>query len=229
MDARKKVICLGANNPETIRFFRRISDTHELKGFIDNDPSKWGQEFFGFPIFGGIAEIAGLSSKGFYFVNLITRDCFTRHTTTLELLEQGAPLTNLIHPTVSLDMVRMGIGIYIQESVILQAEVVVGHNASIHMGSLIGHESTIGESAFVAHGCNLCGLVKVGKGAFVGAGATILPRLSIGEWSIVGAGSLVTKPVPPFTVVSGNPARKIRMIQPTDLMQRAKDLGLGDI
>jgi sugar O-acyltransferase (sialic acid O-acetyltransferase NeuD family) len=148
---------------------------------------------------------------------------------TLALLEQGAPLTNLIHPTVSLDMVHLGIGVYIQESVILQSEVVVGHNASIHMGSLIGHESKIGDSAFIAHGCNLCGLVTVGNGTFVGAGATILPRLNIGEWSIVGAGSVVTKSVPPYTVVSGNPARKIRLIDPSEILKRRQDLGLGDI
>jgi len=52
----------------------------------------------------------------------------------------------------------------------------------------------------------------VKKGAAIGANATILPGLTIGEGSMIGAGSVVTKDVPPFTVVAGNPARVIKQI-----------------
>ena len=48
------------------------------------------------------------------------------------------------------------------------------------------------------------------KGATVGSSVTILCGLTIGENAFVGAGSVVTKDVPPFTVVAGNPARFIR-------------------
>jgi acetyltransferase-like isoleucine patch superfamily enzyme len=48
------------------------------------------------------------------------------------------------------------------------------------------------------------------KGSRIGAGAIILPGIEIGEYSIVGAGSVVTKNVPPYSVVVGNPARKIK-------------------
>jgi acetyltransferase-like isoleucine patch superfamily enzyme len=48
------------------------------------------------------------------------------------------------------------------------------------------------------------------KGARIGAGAIILPGIEIGENSIVGAGSVVTKNVPPYSVVVGNPARRIK-------------------
>jgi acetyltransferase-like isoleucine patch superfamily enzyme len=53
-------------------------------------------------------------------------------------------------------------------------------------------------------------LVK--KGASIGANATILPGLTIGEGAMVGAGSVVTKDVPPHTVVAGNPARVMRSL-----------------
>ena len=53
-------------------------------------------------------------------------------------------------------------------------------------------------------------LVK--KGASIGTGATILPRVTIGEHAIVGAGSVVTRNVPPRTIVWGNPARVLRRI-----------------
>ena len=53
-------------------------------------------------------------------------------------------------------------------------------------------------------------LVK--KGASIGSGATILPRVTIGEHAIVGAGSVVTRNVPPRTIVWGNPAKFLRRI-----------------
>jgi len=51
--------------------------------------------------------------------------------------------------------------------------------------------------------------IIVDKGASIGANATILPGVIIGEWSMVGAGSVVTKDVPPYTLVVGNPARVV--------------------
>jgi acetyltransferase-like isoleucine patch superfamily enzyme len=50
------------------------------------------------------------------------------------------------------------------------------------------------------------------KGASVGSGATILCNISIGENAIVGAGSVVTKDVPPNSIVAGNPAKVLRYI-----------------
>ena len=53
----------------------------------------------------------------------------------------------------------------------------------------------------------------VKKGASIGSGATILSNVSIGENAIVGAGSVVTKDVPPRSIVAGNPARVLRYIE----------------
>lgn len=50
----------------------------------------------------------------------------------------------------------------------------------------------------------------VRAGASIGSGTTILANVVIGEGAIVGAGSVVTKSVPPRTVVAGNPARVLR-------------------
>ena len=52
----------------------------------------------------------------------------------------------------------------------------------------------------------------VKKGASIGSSATILAGVTIGEKAIVGAGAVVTKDVPPYSVVAGNPARILRKI-----------------
>ena len=51
------------------------------------------------------------------------------------------------------------------------------------------------------------------KGTSIGSSATILAGVTIGENAIVGAGSVVTKDVPSFTIVAGNPARVLRKIK----------------
>jgi len=53
------------------------------------------------------------------------------------------------------------------------------------------------------------------KGASIGSGATILSNITVGGNAIVGAGSVVTKNVPPNTIVIGNPARLLRSIEST--------------
>jgi UDP-2-acetamido-3-amino-2,3-dideoxy-glucuronate N-acetyltransferase len=56
---------------------------------------------------------------------------------------------------------------------------------------------------------------RVRRGASIGSGATILCGVEIGEDAIVGAGSVVTRNVPPRTIVAGNPARVLRPIDRT--------------
>lgn len=51
--------------------------------------------------------------------------------------------------------------------------------------------------------------IKIGHGAWIGAHATVMA--DVGNDAIVGAGSVVTKPVPPFAIVAGNPAKVIRI------------------
>jgi acetyltransferase-like isoleucine patch superfamily enzyme len=53
---------------------------------------------------------------------------------------------------------------------------------------------------------------RVRKGASIGSGATILSNVVIGEHAIVGAGSVVTRDVPAYSIVAGNPARVLRSV-----------------
>ena len=58
----------------------------------------------------------------------------------------------------------------------------------------------------------ICKPVRICKNAWVGAGATILPGVTVGENAVVAAGTVVTKDVAPNTIVGGNPAKVIRVI-----------------
>ena len=57
-----------------------------------------------------------------------------------------------------------------------------------------------------------CKPIRICRGVWIGAGATVLPGVTIGKHAIVGAASVVTKVVPDYAVVAGNPARVIKML-----------------
>jgi maltose O-acetyltransferase len=56
--------------------------------------------------------------------------------------------------------------------------------------------------------------IELGDDVWLGGGAIVLGNVTIGARSIVGAGSVVTRNVPPDTVVAGNPARVLRALEP---------------
>lgn len=58
--------------------------------------------------------------------------------------------------------------------------------------------------------------VLIKKGACLSIGAMVMPGITIGEGSIVGAGALVTKDVPDWCIVAGNPAKIIRFLKEKD-------------
>src|SRR3954465_3868366 len=57
------------------------------------------------------------------------------------------------------------------------------------------------------------------RGARVGGGAVLLPGIEIGEEAFIGAGAVVTRDVPPKSVVVGNPARQIREVPEEELLE----------
>jgi len=212
-----KVALLGAANPETARMIKAVETSvpnFKVIGFIDNDPEKRGTNFLGLPVFGGFNCLEELVQDGVFFVNLITGSTKVRYETSLHMAKAGCRFTNFIHPSVDLTMVKVGTGNYIQEAVVVQADVKIGNNCSIHIGALVAHEVKIGHSVFVAHACSISGCVQIGDGTFIGTNATILPRIKIGKWAIVGAGTVITKDVPDYATVVGNPGKIIKVSDP---------------
>jgi acetyltransferase-like isoleucine patch superfamily enzyme len=118
-------------------------------------------------------------------------------------------------------------------SVEVQKNAYIGKNCKVSSHTFICEGVTIEDDVFVGHGVMFINdtypratsngqpqtetdwaveptLVK--RGASIGSNSTILSNVTIGENAIVGAGSVVTKDVPPNTVVAGNPARVIRTL-----------------
>ncbi len=110
----------------------------------------------------------------------------------------------------------------------------IGHRCKISSHSFICEGVTLEDEVFIGHGVmftndpyprstNATGALQteadwacvptvVKRGASIGSNATLLCGITIGEGAIVGAGSVVTKDVPAYAVVAGNPARVLRLL-----------------
>jgi len=99
---------------------------------------------------------------------------------------------------------------FICEGVTIEDHVFIGHGVMFINDSYPRATTAGGELQTAADWKVEPTIVK--KGASIGTGATVLASVTIGERAIVGAGSVVTRDVPPDTIVIGNPARVLRAV-----------------
>ena len=99
---------------------------------------------------------------------------------------------------------------FVCEGVILEEEVFVGHNVTFINDRY--PRATNEEGQLQTEADWQCTPTRVKKGASIGSGATLLCGITVGEYAIVGAGSVVTKDVPPHSVVVGNPAKVLKLL-----------------
>jgi len=70
--------------------------------------------------------------------------------------------------------------------------------------------------------------VDIGHDVWIGHGAIVLPGRSVGTGAVIAAGAIVTKDVPAYTIVGGNPARPIKRRFPQEIVDRLTDLAWWD-
>lgn len=113
---------------------------------------------------------------------------------------------------------NLGQNVVVSPDVILGNNVKVQNNVSIYTGVVCADDVFLGPSMVFTNVMNPRSAVNrknqylktlVGKGASIGANATIVCGNPIGEYAFIGAGSVVTKEVPAYALLVGNPAKQI--------------------
>ena len=97
---------------------------------------------------------------------------------------------------------------FVCEGVHIEDNVFIGHSVTFINDSY--PRSTTAEGELQTEADWKVETTTVRKGASIGSGSTILSNVTVGHNAIVGAGSVVTKDVPPDTIVAGNPARILK-------------------
>jgi UDP-2-acetamido-3-amino-2,3-dideoxy-glucuronate N-acetyltransferase len=131
---------------------------------------------------------------------------------------------------------RIGADCVVSKDVYVDRGVAIGDRCKLQNGAAIYHGVTLGDDVFVGPGATFTNdrvprafnaewkvvptLVK--QGASIGANATIVCGIELGEYCMVASGAVVTRNVPPYTLVMGNPARPSATID--KMGNKVKDL-----
>lgn len=116
------------------------------------------------------------------------------------------------------DSCNLGQNVFVADGVILGNNVKIQNNVSLYTGVTCDDDVFLGPSMVFTNVINPRSAVKrhdqylkthVGKGATIGANATIVCGHDIGPYAFIGAGAVVTKDVPAYALIVGNPAKQI--------------------
>ncbi|ELG5191245.1 acyltransferase [Vibrio vulnificus] len=110
---------------------------------------------------------------------------------------------------------------------LIENDVIIGDNVTVKSGVYLWDGIRVEDNVFIGpcvaftndkyprskHFPEEFSKILIKEGSSIGANATILPGLTLGEHCMVGAGSVVTKDVPPYAVVVGNPAKVVKYLE----------------
>lgn len=116
---------------------------------------------------------------------------------------------------------KVGQNVFIDNNVTIGNGVKIQNNVSIYNGVSIDDDVFIGPSVVFTNVTNPRSFIErkhefkqtmVKRGASIGANATILCGITIGKYAMIGAASVVTKDVPDYALIVGNPAKQVSVV-----------------
>ncbi len=145
------------------------------------------------------------------------------------IIEQGSEIgrgTKIWHFSHIMEGAQIGKNCTIGKYVSIESDVVIGNGVKIQNDVSIFSGVTLHDSVFIGPGVKFTNVKRprsefpvkkyketlVKRSVTIGANATILSGITIGEYAFVGAGSVVTKDIPPYTLVTGNPAKIVSKV-----------------
>lgn len=207
----KDLIIVGAGGfgrelLQWIKDINRVSQTWNIKGFIDDNPNALLGYDCDYSVIGSIADWESGDNEVFA---LAIAEPHTKVSVVGVLKQRGAEFADIIHPLAKIsEFTKHGEGLVMYPSAALNVNTKVGDFVTL-LSSGIGHDVVVDDYATISSYCGIPRGVHIGKRAYLADHAVILPEHSVGDDAYVGAGSVVVRNVPAGKKVFGNPAKII--------------------
>ena len=217
----KKIVILGTGGNcidilDTLLDINNVEgrQVYECIGFLDDNPSKWGQSFYGIDVLGPLLKMKELHDCFFVFGIGSVSNFWKRKNILLQTNIEDERFETVIHPTASVSrFAKIGMGTVVFQNVTVTSNATVGKHVYILPNSIISHDDVIGDFSCIAGGVCISGNVQVGEGCYLGTNSTVKDGIRIGNCCLIGMGSVVLRDVRDNSVMVGNPARFLRPVQ----------------
>lgn len=220
MSEPKKIIILGVGG-NCIDILDTINDINEslrelpyvVKGFLDDDETKWGKDIQGIKVLGGL-ETAHKYPDNFFINGIVSPSYFYKKEDLIAKTHLSIEkFETIVHPSAHVSKLsQLGQGTVVFQHVTVNSGVKIGHHVMVLPNSVISHDCIIDDYATIASGVCVSGNVKIGRSCYIGSNSSIKENVVIHDNSLIGMGSVVLNDVPEKSIFAGLPAKFIRPI-----------------
>lgn len=204
----------GLSVAEAVHWAEAAGQPVTLAGFL-NDAIPRGEIILRAPVLGTLDDWRELDEDIHFLPAIQKVKDMPRRVRRLEgLAIPDRRWATLVHPLamVSSD-VEIGVGSYVLSGATVQPGAHIGRFAGIRAGAMLGHHCIVGDHAYVGPNATMCGRSIMHEAAHLGPGAVLMEPMVMGRYSLAGVAAAVTKDVPEFWIVFGNPARRVGWVK----------------
>jgi sugar O-acyltransferase (sialic acid O-acetyltransferase NeuD family) len=211
-----QVIIFGVRDlAELAHFYLTTDSEHEVVAFsVNKEYVPKDNLFKGLPVFAFEEIEKNLPPAIYSFFAPLTHRGMNKDRERIynEVKNKGYKLINYISSrAIVFDNLIIGENCFILENNTIQPFVTIGSNTVLWSGNHVGHHSKIGDHVFITSHVVISGNCLIEPYCFIGVNAALKENTLLGEASFVAMGTCITINTEPYSVYSGNPAKKIDM------------------